>query len=118
MQEITMRFQTPLLLLLLLLPLLLLTHASLNGEWKLIEDVNDPHVREIGLYAVTENNKRTGDHISLDRVLSGESQVVAGINYRLLISVNQDGASAVKYRAVVWEKEWEGFRNLTSFKLE
>ncbi|KAK1285507.1 hypothetical protein QJS10_CPB20g00439 [Acorus calamus] len=33
-------------------------------------------------------------------------------------SINEwDGASAVKYRAVVWEKEWEGFRNLTSFKL-
>ncbi|KAK1312507.1 Cysteine proteinase inhibitor 8 [Acorus calamus] len=86
------------------------------GGWETIKDVNEPHVREIGQYAVAENNKRTGAHLSFHRVLSGESQVVAGARYRLVISANEDGSSEEKYEAEVNEKAWEGFRNLTSFK--
>ena len=47
-------------------------------------------------------------------VVNGEAQVVAGVNYRLIVAT-KDGALSKNYQAVVWEKVWEHFRNLNSF---
>ncbi|KAK1273631.1 Cysteine proteinase inhibitor 5 [Acorus gramineus] len=109
-----MRFQTPLLLLCFLL--FNIATAIISG-WTPIKDVNNPHTREIGQYAVEEHGRLTGENLWFDQILSGDTQVVAGINYRLVILANEVvGAAAKKYEAVVWVKAWEGFRNLTSFK--
>ncbi|KAK1273624.1 Cysteine proteinase inhibitor 5 [Acorus gramineus] len=110
-----MRSQLPFLLLLSVL-LSVDARGGIVGGWTPIKDVNDPHVRDIGQYAVAEHDRRTGEGLSFDRVVSGATQVVAGINYRLVISASGGGVGAAEYEAVVWEKAWEGFRNLTSFK--
>ena len=88
---------------------------GLAGGWRPIKDVNDPHVKEIGQYAISEHNKKAKSDLQFDHVVRGESQVVAGINYRLVIAA-KDGSVSNNYEAVVWEKAWEGYRNLTSFK--
>ncbi|KAJ1428679.1 Proteinase inhibitor I25, cystatin, conserved site [Sesbania bispinosa] len=80
------------------------------GGYVPIKDLNDPHVKEIANYAVAEYDKRSGAKLKLVKVVKGETQVVAGTNYRLDLEVT------VRYQAVVWEKTWEHFRNLTSFK--
>ncbi|THU43046.1 hypothetical protein C4D60_Mb00t02150 [Musa balbisiana] len=73
-------------------------------------DVNNPHVHDIAVFAVSEHNKEAKEHLTLVNV------VVAGVNYKLLlVTKNEKGASA-RYEAVVWEKEWENFRKLISFK--
>ena len=114
-----MRYHTLLLLLTLLLPLMVASTAKrtgpLLGGWKTIENLKDPHVREIAEFAVTEYNKQSKVDLKLKSVVKGETQVVAGTNYKLVVSV-QNGAAAEKYEAIVWEKPWEHFRNLTSFK--
>ncbi|RDX87144.1 Cysteine proteinase inhibitor 5, partial [Mucuna pruriens] len=84
------------------------------GSWTPIKNLDDPHVKEIADYAVTEYDKRSGEKLKLEKVIKGESQVVAGINYRLTLAAS-DGSSSNKYVAVVWEKLWLHFRNLTSF---
>ena len=88
---------------------------GLVGGWTPIKDLKDPHVKEIADFAVKEYNKESGAKLKLQKVIKGESQVVAGINYRLVIAA-KDGSATKNYQAVVWEKSWENYRNLTSFK--
>ena len=89
--------------------------GGIVGGWTPIKDIkNDPHVAEIAEYAVTEYDKRSGANLKLVKVVKGETQVVAGINYRLVLKA-KDGSKTTDYEAVVWEKAWEHFRNLTSF---
>ncbi|XP_009386947.2 cysteine proteinase inhibitor 1 [Musa acuminata AAA Group] len=85
------------------------------GGWTPV-DVNNPHVHDIAVFAVSEHNKEAKEPLTLENVVQAQSQVVAGVNYKLLlVAKNEKGASA-GYEAMVWEKEWENFRKLTSFK--
>jgi hypothetical protein len=102
----------------LFLPLLASTFCGrgpLAGGWQPIKNVNDPHVKEIGEFAVAEYNKSSKTNLKFVLVVKGETQVVAGTNYRLDVAA-KDGAVTKYYEAVVWEKPWENFRSLTSFK--
>ncbi|OAY68172.1 Cysteine proteinase inhibitor 5 [Ananas comosus] len=90
--------------------------GAVAGGWRRIEDVGEAHVREIGEYAVAEHDRETGAGLAFVRVLRGETQVVAGINYRLVLQTNNNAAGSECYEAVVWEKAWQGFRKLTSFR--
>ncbi|XP_072989549.1 cysteine proteinase inhibitor 1-like [Typha latifolia] len=111
----------PLLLLLLLL-LLHLANASdsgkppLVGGWQPIKNTSDPHVQEIASFAVSEHNKAKQTDLVFQKVVKAESQVVAGTNYRVVVEAKDHNGKVAKYEAVVWEKTWEGFRQLTSFK--
>ncbi|KAK7410980.1 hypothetical protein VNO78_02267 [Psophocarpus tetragonolobus] len=102
-----------------LFSLLLFSNAArsdaLVGGWSPIKDVKDPHVVEIANYAVTEYDKRSGAKLKLLSVVKGETQVVAGTNYHLVLETTNDAATK-NYRALVLEKPWLHFRNLTSFE--
>ncbi|KAJ7946382.1 Cysteine proteinase inhibitor [Quillaja saponaria] len=87
----------------------------LLGGWTPIEDLEDPHVVEIAKYAVTEYDKESNATLKFESVIKGETQVVAGINYRLVLAAN-DGSATKNYRALVWEKPWESYKSLTYFK--
>ncbi|XP_047171215.1 cysteine proteinase inhibitor 1-like [Vigna umbellata] len=104
---------------LLLLSLILVSYATRSegalGGWEPIKDVKEQHVVEIAVYAVSEYDKRSGAKLKLVSVLKGETQVVAGTNYRLVLKT-KGGSAATNYEAVVWEKPWLNFKNLTSFK--
>ncbi|KAE8708932.1 Cysteine proteinase inhibitor 1 [Hibiscus syriacus] len=90
--------------------------ANLPGGWSPIEDITDPHVTEIAKFAVSEYNKHSKTSLELEKVVKGESQVVSGMNYRLVLKA-KDGTAVKTYQAVVWEKEWQNFKSLTSFNL-
>ncbi|XP_061992562.1 probable LRR receptor-like serine/threonine-protein kinase At1g53430 isoform X10 [Rosa rugosa] len=80
----------------------------------LIEDINDPHVKEIAEFAVSEYNKKSGKKLELQSLVKGETQVVPGENYKLVIAVT-DNSSVAKYEGVVYERIWEHTRELLSF---
>ncbi|XWS15478.1 hypothetical protein CRYUN_Cryun34aG0004100 [Craigia yunnanensis] len=106
-----------LLLSLLFLPIIFFDAKAekvLLGGWTPIENITDPHVTEIAEFAVTEYNKQSKTTLKLLKVVKGETQVVAGLNYKLLLNAT-DGAATNLYQAVVWEKAWEHYMNLTSF---
>ncbi|XP_062000572.1 cysteine proteinase inhibitor 5-like [Rosa rugosa] len=84
------------------------------GGWRPIENIGDPHVKEIAEFAVSEYNQSQKKNLVFQSVVRGETQVVAGIKYRLVISVKEDD-SFENYEAVVWEKRWMKFRKLISF---
>ncbi|URE36877.1 hypothetical protein MUK42_32744 [Musa troglodytarum] len=90
------------------------------GGWTPV-DVNNPHVHDIAVFAVSEHNKEAKEHLTLVNVVKAQSQVVAGVNYKLLlVAKNEKGASGSTrrwYEAVVWEKEWMNFEKLVSFNL-
>lgn len=106
----------------LLLLSLVLLHASAaapTGRWTPISNVKDPHVVGVGKFAVSEYDMESKSELKFVAVVSGESKVVAGISYRLIVAVNDGvaGPGASKnYEAIVWEKEWLKSMNLTSFK--
>ncbi|KAF8410825.1 hypothetical protein HHK36_003362 [Tetracentron sinense] len=81
--------------------------AILVGGWAPIKDVKDPHVQEIGQFAVTEHNKEAKTELKYERVVRGETQVVAGANYRLVVAAKEGGVTS-NYEAVVYERAWEG----------
>ncbi|TKY53950.1 Cysteine proteinase inhibitor 5 [Spatholobus suberectus] len=83
------------------------------GGWSPI-DINDPHVTEIANYAVTEYDKRYGEMLKFEKVIKADTQIVTGINYRVTLTAS-NGSSYNNYIAIVWEKVWMHFRNLTSF---
>lgn len=85
------------------------------GGWQPIKNVNDPSVTEIGAFAVAEYDKTSNADLKFIAVVKGETQVVAGIKYRLIVEA-KDRSVVKRYEAVVWEKAWENFRKLTSFK--
>ncbi|XP_062017806.1 probable LRR receptor-like serine/threonine-protein kinase At1g53420 isoform X2 [Rosa rugosa] len=79
-----------------------------------IEDINDPHVKDIAEFAVSKYNKKSGKKLELQSVVKGETRVVPGENYRLVIAV-KDNSVAAKYEGVVYERFWEHTRELLSF---
>ena len=101
---------------LLLASILLVSVAAgaLVGGYEPIADVNSPHMREIGKFAVEAHNKLATTKLKFQKVIKGESQVVAGANYRLTLTAKIGGVSK-KHQAVVWEK-LDDTKELTSFK--
>ncbi|KAM3283477.1 hypothetical protein P3S67_027122 [Capsicum chacoense] len=85
------------------------------GGWTPINDLNALDVVAIGQFAVNEHNKEAGTKLEYQSIAKGESQVVAGTNYRLVINA-KDGNYVRKYLAIVWDKPWEKVKKLTSFK--
>ncbi|GJM91616.1 hypothetical protein PR202_ga08011 [Eleusine coracana subsp. coracana] len=89
--------------------------SLLVGEPYPIPDINDPHIQELGVWAISEHNKQAKDALKFKNVTTGDEQVVEGFNYWLIIDALNSKGKDSRYKAVVWEREWENFRNLTSF---
>jgi cystatin-C len=83
------------------------------GGWNPIEDINNLHVIHIANFAVNKFNNQTGASLKFEKVIKGESQIVAGINYRFIISTSNSVNNI--YNVVVYDRPWDHFRNLTSF---
>ncbi|KAI7756892.1 hypothetical protein M8C21_030306 [Ambrosia artemisiifolia] len=95
-------------------PSFALGEGTPTGGWKPIPNVTDPTVVDIGKFAIDEHNKEAHKSLKFVKVVKGESQVVAGMNYNLTITA-ADGPEK-NYVALVWDKPWEKFRQLVSFK--
>ncbi|CAN4105986.1 unnamed protein product [Withania somnifera] len=90
--------------------------GGLLGGWSRIKNTNDHQVVEIAKFAVDQYNKESKSELVFKKVVEGETQVVAGTNYRLVIAVKDRGYGNDKYLAVVWDKPWENYRKLRSFR--
>ncbi|GMI93268.1 hypothetical protein HRI_002996100 [Hibiscus trionum] len=83
--------------------------------WTSIKNVTDPHVMQIAEFAVDENNVRSGENLELMAVVRGATQVVSGMNYRMVLKAT-DGTTAKLYMTFVFEKAWEGYKKLDYFE--
>ncbi|KDO54373.1 hypothetical protein CISIN_1g040353mg, partial [Citrus sinensis] len=66
---------------------------------KSIEDPKEPHVTEIGQFAVTEYNKQSKNELEFESVEKGETKVVSDTDYRRILVVKY-GTSIKKFEAV------------------
>jgi len=62
--------------------------AGLPGGYQPIE-LNQPEVKAAADFAVQEQGKREGLALRLKAIAQAEEQVVAGMNYRLTLTVNK-----------------------------
>ncbi|XP_073296115.1 cysteine proteinase inhibitor 5-like [Primulina huaijiensis] len=91
--------------------------ASISG-WNPISNLTDPKVVQIGKFAVKEHNKRVNALLSFVSIVKRETQIVNGMNYRLIISA-LDALTAnaeSNYNVIVWGKPWKKKRRLISFE--
>uniref|UniRef100_M8CVX4 Cysteine proteinase inhibitor n=1 Tax=Aegilops tauschii TaxID=37682 RepID=M8CVX4_AEGTA len=66
--------------------------TSAAGNWSPIEDINSPHIQELGEWAVAEHLKQANDGIKFSKVTGGDYREEAGVRYRLIIdALNRDG---------------------------
>ncbi|CAI8604491.1 unnamed protein product [Vicia faba] len=107
-----MRFQYVILMLIGMSAFMVVRNQVTLGGWIPIKNINDPHVTSIATYAVTEYDKQSGLKLKLEKVISGETNVVDGTIFCLNISTTTNSASN-KYNVVVLEKLSQ--RKLTSF---
>ncbi|TVU47992.1 hypothetical protein EJB05_07611, partial [Eragrostis curvula] len=88
------------------------TMATLEGGFQPINNVNDPHIQELGAWAVSVHNRQANAGLEFKRVIGGQYQIVSGTRYHFIIDAsNPDG----KYMADVGEQEWTNTRVLFSF---
>ncbi|KAF8410824.1 hypothetical protein HHK36_003361 [Tetracentron sinense] len=116
--EIPRRLPSQLPLILYLFFIILHTNVATTdtikvGDWK--EILNDTLVQDLGMYAVLRYNNSTGSNLSFYAVFEAQAQTVAGLNFRLALQA-LDADFPRLYKAYVWEKPWENFKNLTSFE--
>ncbi|KAL1537260.1 cysteine proteinase inhibitor 5-like [Salvia divinorum] len=93
------------------------SRGPILGGWRPIANFNAPEIVEIAKFAVAEHNKQAHTSLVFVSVVKGESQVVAGINYRLQIFAKDGGAASPKtYSAVVYSRAAPKTLELTSFE--
>jgi len=74
---------------------------------------SDPDVNSAAQFAVSNEAQSTGEIYELQQVVEAEQQVVAGINYRLVLVVIDSGQSR-RAEAVVY-RDLQGAYSLTSW---
>ncbi|ERN18289.1 cysteine proteinase inhibitor 5 [Amborella trichopoda] len=87
---------------------------AFTGGYQQVQ-ANEIHIQDLGKYAVLAYNKQSGAKLSFISVVEAKTQVVSGANYKLAIQALEDPFLRV-YKAIVWEKSWLKYRNLTSFE--
>ena len=82
-----------------------------------MKDLNDPHVIKIANFAVTEYNKQKGTDLKFEKVVKGESEIIAiGTDYRLTIfAIHGSGSKPNSCNETVYEIPSDNFRKLIAF---
>ncbi|CAN6289028.1 unnamed protein product [Urochloa humidicola] len=89
--------------------------GALAGGWGPIKDVSDPHIQELGGWAVAEHARLANDGLRFGEVTRGEQQVVSGMNYKLVLDATGADGTVAAYGAFVYEQSWTNTRELMSF---
>ncbi|CAO2823742.1 unnamed protein product [Amaranthus hypochondriacus] len=104
-----MKLTNPLIFTTFSLILLLIIHptfgATKSGGYQPIKDINDQSIKLIAEFAVYEHNQQAKTKLVLNEIKQGYYQIVAGTNYKLIISAKDkhDHKSINDYETVVFE---------------
>jgi hypothetical protein len=91
-------------------------HIALEDGWEPIKNINDQHIKDLGIWAVSEFLKTANCKITFNKVVSGMEQVVSGMNYELVINASDvPTGKPGNYTARLYEQEWTKTRKLISF---
>ena len=81
-------------------------------------DVNDETVKEMASFATATVSQalNSAQPLTVVRIVSAETQVVAGFNYKMEIELKEDGGDkpdAIKCSVVVYDQSWTNTRRVT-----
>lgn len=85
------------------------------GAWSKADVIN-AEVEEVATKAVSLRAEESGEALEFQEVLAAQMQVVAGVNYRLTLRVEDSGKERTA-SAIVWKK-LDGTCELTSWSWE
>ena len=86
-----------------------------GGGWTPAKDPSAPEYFQLATFAVSEANKRINEALTLESVSRAETQVVAGVNYRLILSARDQRPVTNNYEAIVFSQAAPTSLQLTSF---
>ncbi|KAK7262099.1 hypothetical protein RJT34_29659 [Clitoria ternatea] len=78
--------------------------ARKEGDWIPIKNINDPKVIGMATFVVNTYDDEMGETLKLEKVIRGETHVLLGTSYRLILSVTNASSSSTIYEARVWTK--------------
>jgi hypothetical protein len=84
-----------------------------------IRDVNDPDVNEMAAFASSILTANSHPHLALIKILKAESQVVAGMNYKMALLLFASGPHSRYWLlcdVIVFDQPWTNTRKLTECK--
>ncbi|XP_047967297.1 cysteine proteinase inhibitor 1-like [Salvia hispanica] len=90
------------------------TAMAIPGGWT-PQDPKAPEYFQLATFAVSEANKRINEALTLESVSRAETQVVAGTNYRLILSARDQRPISNNYEAIVFSQAAPTSLQLTSF---
>ncbi|KAG6402305.1 hypothetical protein SASPL_139183 [Salvia splendens] len=85
------------------------------GGWTEVKDPSAPEYLILATFAVSEYNKQNNKALTLNSVIKAETQVVAGVNYRLRISARDEIRPNGTFQAVVYSQAAPTSLHLTDF---
>ncbi|CAB4275647.1 unnamed protein product [Prunus armeniaca] len=112
----------------LLFPLMLVAatpQRAIPGGLKPIpkENIGDPRLKLMAEFAVSMYNLRTHKKLVVERVIRGDTQMVAGQNYQLVVLAKDGslpnstaGFNHAYYELSVCEQSWKDLWKLNSFR--
>ncbi|CAB4306037.1 unnamed protein product [Prunus armeniaca] len=112
----------------LLFPLMLVAatpQRAIPGGLKPIpkENIGDPRLKLMAEFAVSMYNLRTHKKLVVERVIRGDTQMVAGQNYQLVVLAKDGslpnstaGFNHAHYELSVCEQSWKDLWKLNSFR--
>uniref|UniRef100_A0A0A0KF22 Cystatin domain-containing protein n=1 Tax=Cucumis sativus TaxID=3659 RepID=A0A0A0KF22_CUCSA len=88
------------------------------GGYTPVENPQSSRMKELAEWAVAEHNKKAGTHLMFIGILTCESQIVDGVNYRFTLTAKdeKDNCEIESYMAVVFEQPWEHIKELVYFQ--
>ena len=89
--------------------------SRIAGGWTEVKDPSAPEYLILATFAVSEFNKQNNKALTLNSVTRAETQVVAGVNYRLSFSARGDINPNATYQAVVYSQAAPTSLQLTDF---
>ena len=95
-------------------PLPTTAKPSINGGYTDV-DVTDKSVKEMASFATTTVSKALNSvkPLSVVRILSAKTQVVAGMNYDLQIELKDGKSNLIKCHVIVYDQSWTNTRRVT-----
>ncbi|KAG6404671.1 hypothetical protein SASPL_136924 [Salvia splendens] len=88
---------------------------QIPGGWTEVKDPSAPEYLILATFAVSEYNKQNNKALTLNSVIKAETQVVAGVNYRLRFSARGDISPNGTYEAIVYSQAAPTSLKLTDF---
>ncbi|XP_037579899.2 salivary cystatin-L2 [Dermacentor silvarum] len=109
-------------------------YAHMVGGWTEHNPSSDPKYLKLAHFAIAQQTAGLTHYSTVLRLLKVETQVVAGVNYKLIFETAPsncaiaDGPYSIEHckpttdqasaacTAIIYERPWDNYRELTSFR--